>query len=151
MILSYYGKNVSQCEIVSAYTQQSCCIDDPCSNPFCNVPIANKDFPILFAAYGIPAGVYFKVLTEQELQNEIDQKRPLMINTTQSFFQNGHTVLLTGYLPPNENGNQETLYYLSEPDPNLPDLLVPYSQILVRYNPYRVWVSTLVTIPPPSP
>lgn len=149
MILARYGKSVPQCEIVSTYTQQSCCVKNACINPLCNVPIAHKDLPALLATYEIGGIPKIGSLTEVELQRELRAGRPIIINTTQAFFINGHTFLLIGYDPPNEVlDRKEARYLVIDPDPDTFDSFVPYSKLLVyREFPYQVWVSSLLISP----
>jgi hypothetical protein len=140
MLRTYFGSPVRQCQIANERTffppplSSTVADDNGCCDPaavhleFCARPtLVTSDFDRLFATSGLYAIPLERTLTEHEIKRELSNGRPIIISyhfrhdyceehpdVTDCY---GHTMLLTGFLPPNTAANTATAtaYVLLDP------------------------------------
>jgi len=133
MVGRYYGRNVAQCQLLSAYLNFNCCAF-PQSCLF-GAPSMQTIQGGLFAAAGLTSQYVPSPITLQGLRSEIDAGRPVIVGYRGSF--SGHVVVVHGY---DASGG---LYIL---DPFYGSFArVPYGTAL-SYSGMFVWSDTIVGI-----
>ena len=95
MVLAYYGVNVPQCEILSAWMQMNCCIP----NPACETAGSLQVIQGTLHHFGALDSFISGALTFAQVQAEIDAGRPMIVAYNNSFA--GHVVVIFGYDPVN--------------------------------------------------
>jgi hypothetical protein len=134
MIFRYYGRPVTQCQLVSAYLNRPCCTGDPA----CIVGSGNMETiqQGLFLLGGIRS-IHVGPITFGQIVTEISAGRPIMVGYRNSFA--GHVVLVTGYNTANN--------FVHVLDPFYGTFDVPYGATFA-YGGQYIWSDSLVGISP---
>lgn len=123
MVGNYYGKTPMECEFVSAKTGLPCCSYGACNYPQCNTVGTGSDIAILLSRIGVHGVALQRALNENELQIELSNDRPVIVNYYNSF--NGHYAVLSGF----RKNAQGAVYHVMDPWPDFGQFWTTYQNI----------------------
>ncbi|MDE0158860.1 MAG: C39 family peptidase [Candidatus Dadabacteria bacterium] len=134
MIFRYYGSGLSQCEILSRWVGQDCCLFR--GNPICfqAAPSLATIRQTLVAFGGLSSVEVSRPLSLDEIKEEIEADRPIIAAYANTF--SGHVVVIYGY---DAQGN----VYIR--DPYFGSFTVPYGATFV-YGGDKIWSQTIYRI-----
>lgn len=151
MIANYFGKPVQECQLASEKIRLStgyvynCCNVFACNDPYCNVPGSIQEVANLFGySLGIHGVLLPRPLTEQELQVELTNGRPVMV-----FYQGaqvGHYAVISGFV-----AGSPALYHVDDPWPSFGSLQMPYQSIRQGPNSEQWYMSYAHLSPSANP
>jgi hypothetical protein len=133
MVLRYYGRSYSQCDILSTWLAYPCC------SPFGIDPLCQVAAPDMYtirdtiAYFGGPTSSVTGPLTFAQIRSEIDAGRPIILGYLGSFA--GHVVVIYGY--------EETSAQVLIHDPYYGTFQVPYAATFT-YSGQLVWSTSIV-------
>lgn len=128
MVAQYFGRPVAECQLAREKLRLAtgylydCCNVNMCADQYCNVPAYVSEVATLFTEIGIRGNMLSRPLTEEELQIELSQQRPVMV-----FYQgnqSGHYAVISGFSP-----GYPASYHVDDPWPTAGSLSMPYASI----------------------
>jgi hypothetical protein len=135
MVSDYYGHYVEQCAILSYWYGAQCCL-----YPYaCDTTGSSGQIIDTLTANGIYSRWVQSALTFEQVKNEINAGRPLIIGYRNSF--SGHVVVVYGY-----THNSELLIY----DPYFGQFTLPYGASFSYGSGYAAmyWSETFYSLMP---
>lgn len=135
------GSGITQDELVNRElkrTDCSCLVPgDPCNQPSYLAPSLDR------AGGHLRAWLVGARATEAELKGEIDAGRPVCIRVARND-QDGHFVVIVGYLPEDDVDDDGLLLWIEDPDREIGARAFSYRG-LSRNHPRGPWTDTLFT------
>lgn len=117
MVSRYYGGNLRECDFagIKLGDRNACCASDSCANQLCNQPVSKEEFTSMLAQnLGLKSRFEFRPLTEEELQSELSNGRPVIVGFEDGY--RSHVALITGFiLVPDLFTGTKAIYHLADP------------------------------------
>lgn len=117
MVGRYYGQNLRECDLagIRLGNSNACCAPNSCANDSCNQPVSKEEFTLMLAQnLGLKSRFEWRALTEEELQIELSNGRPVIVG-----FEDGrrsHVALIIGFIfVPDLITGTKAIYHLADP------------------------------------
>lgn len=144
MVVEYYGGVSNQCLMATAKAggNQGECCQIGCQG-ICDTPAQFGEMAAFLSVQGISGELVNRALSEEEVQRELFNGRPIIVSYASSF--TGHVVIVSGYTLPNVNGTQGAIYEVI--DPFFGPTAVNYGQLVFGYqNGQARWIATFASL-----